>query len=79
MFIFAILRLKIIFENLFQILAALDNGSIELLTLSHNNEDPKKPYNFFERQKTIREHDDIITGMTLTADGSKVVTSSYDK
>ncbi len=58
---------------------ALDNGSIELLTLSHNNEDAKKPYNFLERQKTIREHDDIITGMTLSADGSKVVTSSYDK
>ena len=62
-----------------QILVALDNGSIELLTLAFNNDDPAKSYHFLERLKTIQEHDDIITGMTLTSDGTKVVTSSYDK
>jgi hypothetical protein len=49
------------------------------LSLSFNNDDPEKPYHFLERLKTIQEHDDIITGMTLTCDGTKVVTSSYDK
>jgi hypothetical protein len=63
----------------FQVLVALDNGSLELLSLSFNNDDPEKPYHFLERLKTIQEHDDIITGMTLTCDGTKVVTSSYDK
>jgi len=60
-------------------LAALDNGSVDLVALRTGNDENQKSQNFLERVQSIQEHDDIITGMTLTSDATKVVTSSYDK
>jgi len=39
------------------------------------------PASFFylERQHSVQEHDDIISGMDVTADGKTLVTASYDK
>ena len=60
-------------------LAALDNGSVDLVALRAGSDENAKSQNFLERVKSIQEHDDIITGLALTSDGLKVVTSSYDK
>ena len=65
----------------FQLLVALDNGSVEQVSLKFSDETENDVPSFFflEREHCIQEHDDIITAMDITCDGKNVVTSSYDK
>ena len=62
---------------------ALDNGCVEQISLKFSDESigPKvtTPFFYLERQHCVQEHDDIISGMDVTADEKMLVTSSYDK
>ena len=70
-------------------LVGLDNGGVEQVTLTFSDEsDVQAPSFFFlERQYSVQEHDDLISGLDLTkdplegggADGGQLVTVSYDR
>ena len=64
-------------------LVALDDGSLQHVSLSFSDEGQdlsgKGSFFFLETKAASQEHDDIITGLDITRDGSKVITSSYDK
>ena len=74
---------------IFQMLVGLDNGGVEQVTLTFSDEsDVQAPSFFFlERQYSVQEHDDLISGLDLTkdplegggADGGQLVTVSYDR
>jgi len=62
------------------LIVAEDNGAVEQVRLSFSeDEDPSSSFYYFDRIHSVHEHDDIITGMVLTADKSKLVTVSYDR
>ena len=53
---------------------------MEQVMLSFSEEDdPNSSFFYLDRIHSAQEHDDIITGIVLTADKSKLVTASYDK
>jgi len=72
-----------------RMLVGLDNGGVEQVTLTFSDEsDVQAPSFFFlERQYSVQEHDDLISGLDLTkdplegggADGGQLVTVSYDR
>ena len=57
-------------------LVACDDGSLHHIALSYSSEDS---FFFLETKAGSQEHEDIITGLDITHDGSKVITSSYDQ
>ena len=57
-------------------LVASDDGSLHHVALSYSSEDS---FFFLETKAGSQEHEDIITGLDITHDGSKVITSSYDR
>lgn len=62
------------------IIVAGDGGAVEQVKLSFSEEDdPQSSFFYLDRIHSAQEHDDIITGIVLTADKSKLVTASYDK
>jgi len=62
------------------IIVAGDGGAVEQVMLSFSEEDdPNSSFFYLDRIHSAQEHDDIITGIVLTADKSKLVTASYDK
>lgn len=57
-----------------------DNGGVEQVRLTFSEEDdPSTSFFYLQRIHSIQEHDDLITGIVMTADKSKVVTASYDR
>ena len=58
-------------------LAGLDNGAIDVYTLSYSAEDdPAASFHFLERVNTVHEHDDGVTGLCAAGDGGAVVVSA---
>ena len=56
---------------------AEDNGAVDQVRLTFSEEeDPSSSFFYFDRIHSVLEHDDIITGIVLTADKSKLVTVS---
>eukprot|EP00095_Tigriopus_kingsejongensis_P005224 maker-scaffold585_size130225-snap-gene-0.23 protein:Tk05224 transcript:maker-scaffold585_size130225-snap-gene-0.23-mRNA-1 annotation:"predicted protein" len=68
-----------------QVLIGLDNGSLEhhCLSFSENGtgENAKKnpSYYFLDKVGSFQEHDDIVSGLSVTCDQRHVVTASHDK
>merc|ERR1719295_2212945 len=72
-----------------RMVVGLDNGGVEQVTLTFSDEsDVQAPSFFFlERQYSVQEHDDLISGLDLTkdplegggADGGQLVTVSYHR
>lgn len=73
------------------LLIGLDHGAVEHVTLSFSDEGEGSvpvegssvtphplSYFYLERMASVQEHDDIITGLDVTADGKVLVTCSYD-
>ena len=75
---------------LLQMLVVFDDGSLQYVSLAFSDEQgsegqelqapsKRESFFFFETKAFTHEHDDIITGIDITPDNRKVVTSSSDK
>ena len=60
-------------------LVACDDGSLHHVALSFSDEGEGQSFFFLETKAGSQEHEDIITGLDILQDGSKVLTSSYDR
>ena len=60
-------------------LVACDDGSLHHVSLSFSYEGEDESFFFLETKAGSQEHEDIITGLDISQDGSKVLTSSYDR
>ena len=61
---------------------ACDDGSLQHVALSFSDEGEdheEQSFFFLEIKAGSQEHEDIITGLDISQDGSKVITSSYDR
>ena len=59
-------------------LVACDDGSLHYVSLSFSDEG-QGSFFFLETKAASQEHEDIITAIDISQDGTKVMTSSYDK
>lgn len=64
-------------------LVACDDGSLHHVALSFSDEGEESggqdSFFFLETKAGSQEHEDIITGLDISVDGSKAITSSYDR
>ena len=64
-------------------LVACDDGSLHHVALNFSDEGEEstgeESFFFLETKAGSQEHEDIITGLDISQDGLKVITSSYDK
>ena len=56
-----------------------DNGAVEQVRLSFSDDSPGSSFFYLERILSVQEHDDLITGLAITPDRSKIITTSYDR
>ena len=57
-----------------------DNGGVEQVRLSFNcEEEPSASFFYLERLLSMQEHDDLISSICKSQDGSKIITCSYDR
>jgi len=74
---------KFIGDKKKNMLVACDDGSLHHVALSFSDEGEKSggqdSFFFLETKAGSQEHEDIITGLDISQDGSKVITSSYDR
>ena len=60
-------------------LVACDDGTLHYVALSFSDEGDQTSFFFLETKAASQEHEDIITALDISLDGTKVMTSSYDK
>jgi len=74
---------KFIGDKQRNMLVACDDGSLHHVALSFSDEGEESggqdSFFFLETKAGSQEHEDIITGLDISVDGSKAITSSYDR
>jgi WD40 repeat protein len=60
------------------VLVALDNGSVDHLSLNFSKEEVGPSFFYLDRVATISEQDDVVSGLAKSPDGNTVVAASYD-